>query len=271
MEPRLIFLGTGGDSIVVGKGLRSAGGIILQVEDNQLHIDPGPGALARARDFGVNVRNNVAVLVSHSHMNHVNDVNAVINAMTLGGLDKKGVLVSNRTAVEGALDMDAYVTKHHLALVERSIVLEPGQRVGINEVEIRATRAQHTEPNTVGFKFMTPKFSMGYTSDTGYMPELVTDFKGVDLLVLNVVYPADKKDRHQLNTEDAIRLLNEIKPKLAIVTHFGIKMEEADVLNEVRKIQKETKVQAIAAKDGLAINPISYAVSLRQKTLNLYQ
>ena len=70
---RIIFLGTAGSSAVASKQLRSSGGIILQVEDLQFHIDPGPGSLAKAKQFGVNLHNNTAVLVSHAHMNHCND------------------------------------------------------------------------------------------------------------------------------------------------------------------------------------------------------
>ncbi len=270
MQPKLIFLGTGGDAIVTGKQIRSAGGIILQVENNQFHIDPGPGAVARARDYGVNLRNNVAVLVSHNHMNHCNDINAVISAMTLGGLDRKGVLVTNKTAYNGNPDMEPVLTRYHRGMIERSLILEAGQRVGINEVEIRGTRAHHSEPETIGFKFLTPNFALGYTSDTGYSSDLIEDFSGADIMIFNVVNPRDKKDKFQLNVEDVLRLLPEIKPKLAIITHFGIKMEETDILNEARTIQKLTKIQTIAAKDGMAINPVSYSVSLRQKTLNLY-
>jgi len=269
MQPKLVFLGTGGDAIVVGKQLRSAGGIILQVEDNQFHIDPGPGAIARARDYGINLRNNVAVLVSHNHMNHCNDINAIISAMTLGGLDKKGVLVTNSSALNGSEDMQTYLTKYHLGMIERNIVLEPDQRVGINEIEIRATKAHHTDPTAIGFKFMTPRFILGYTGDTGYNQSLVEDFKDAEIMIMNVTH-AEEVDKEHLNLEDVKRLLKKIKPKLAIITHFGIKMEEIDILNEARTIQRQTKVQTIAAKDGMAINPVSYSVTLRQKTLNLF-
>jgi len=270
LQPKLIFLGTGGDAIVVGKQIRSAGGIILQVENNQFHIDPGPGAVARAKDYGVNLRNNVAVLVSHNHLNHCNDVNAVISAMTLGGLDRKGVLVTNKTTYNGNHEMEPYLTKFHRNMIERSMILEPGQRVGINEIEIRATRTHHSDPEAIGFKFLTPNFIMGYTSDTGYSHDLVEDFSGADIMIFNTVNPKEKKDKYQLNLEDVLRLISEIKPKLAIITHFGIKMEEVDILNEARRIQRQTKIQTIAARDGMAINPVSYSVSLRQKTLNLY-
>jgi len=270
MQPKLIFLGTGGDAIVVGKQLRSAGGIILQVEHNQFHIDPGPGALPRAKDYGINIRSNVSVLVSHNHMNHVNDVNAVISAMTLGGIDRKGVLIGSRSVVEGSADMRPVLTGHHRDMIERAIALDPGQRVGINEVEIRTTRTEHSDASAIGFKFMTPKFNLGYTSDTGFTHGLIEDFKGVDIMIINMVNPSDKKDNHQLNVDDVIKILPQINPKLAILTHFGIKMEEIDILNETRRIQRESKVQAVAAKDGMVINPISYSVSLRQKTLNLF-
>jgi len=270
MQPKLIFLGTGGDSIVVGKQIRSAGGIILQVEGNQFHIDPGPGSVTRAKDYGINLRNNVAVLITHNHLNHACGINAVINSMTLGGLDKKGVLVANRTAIEGCEENEPYLNKHHKEMIERNIIIEPGKRVGINEVEIWATRAHHSDPHAVGFKFMTPKFVLGYTGDTGYSNSLLEDFKSSDILILNCVNPSDKKDTNHLDINDVLKLLPEIKPKLAIITHFGVKMEELDVLHQARDIQRETKVQTIAAKDGMVINPVSYSVSLRQKTLKLF-
>lgn len=269
-NPRLIFLGTGGDAIVVGKQLRSAGGLILQVEGNQFHIDPGPGALAKANEFGVNMRDTIAVLVSHNHLNHSHDINAVLSAMTLGGMDSKGVLVTNRTAFNGTDEIEPFLTNHFKRYIERNIILEPGQRVGINEIEVIATRAEHTDPNTIGFKFITPKFALGYTSDTGYFSKLSEDYKDVDIMVFNTVYGEEKKDKNQLSSDDVLRLIGEIKPKLAVLTHFGIKLHQGDILNLVRKIQKETKVQTIAAKEGMAINPLSYSVSLRQKTLNLY-
>ncbi|MBW2980191.1 MBL fold metallo-hydrolase, partial [Candidatus Woesearchaeota archaeon] len=70
-----MFLGTAGDAFVLGRQLRTSGGIILNVGENQFHIDPGPGALSVAKQCGINIRANTAVFVSHAHLMHSNDIN----------------------------------------------------------------------------------------------------------------------------------------------------------------------------------------------------
>ena len=187
-----MFLGTGGDAFVISRQLRSSGGIILQVDDNQFHIDPGPGSLVKAAEFGVNLRANTAVLVSHNHLAHCNDINAVIYAMTYSGFDKRGVLVANKTLVNGAENYQPFLMKSARDCLERYVVLEPGNRVGINDIEIRALKTKHTEPNAIGFKFFTPYYTLSYSSDTTYSAEIAEQYKNSNILILNI--PLQKKD-----------------------------------------------------------------------------
>lgn len=265
MEPRILFLGTGGDILTVGKQILNAGGIILNTEDMQFHIDPGPGALVAAKQFEINLRENTAIFASHNHLNHCNDINAVIGAMTHSGMDIKGVVVTNKTVSDGTDEMLATLTDFHKKCVERSIAMDALQRLGINEIEVRAIPAKHTDPNSIGFKFFTPKFILTYTSDTGYDEDLIQHYKDSDILILNVVYPREVKHEFQLSTDDSVKIIESVKPKLAIITHFGIKMLKADFINEAREIQKHTKVQTIAAKEGMVINPISYSTGIKRK------
>lgn len=266
----IIFLGTGGDSYVVGRQLRSSGGFILQVGENQFHIDPGPGALNRAIETGVNLRANNAIFASHNHMNHCNDINAVINAMTYNGFDKKGVLIANNTVVNGAEGHEPVLSKYYRDFLERYIVVKPGQRVGVNEVEVLALKAKHSDPNTIGFKFFTPLFTLSYSSDTKYSAELVDEYKNSNLLILNVVGQKKEDSAENLCIDDAIKIIRRVEPKLAIIQHFGISLFKPDPLYEIREIQKQTGVQTIAAKDGMIINPISYSVDKGQRTLQAY-
>ncbi len=266
MLPQIIFLGTGGDCFVVGKQLRASGGIIIKAEDMQFHIDPGPGALARAKQYDVNLRENTCILVSHSHLNHANDINAVISAMTHSGLDKKGVLISNKIVINGDNNTGAVLLNFYKNCLEKYIIIKENQKIGVSDVEIRTTPTKHGIENT-GFKIITPEFSLSYVSDTSYFTGLAEMHKGSDILILNIVNPSGINSKINLNSDDAVKIITEVKPKLAIIQHFGIKMLEADPMYEAREIQKKTYTQVIAAKDGMAINPLSYSSSLRQKTL----
>ena len=270
MQPKIIFLGTAGESLVYGKQIRASGGIIIHADNLQFMVDPGPGAVTMAAQFGVNLRDTDAVIVTHNHINHCNDVNAVITTMTYGGMDKRGVLVSNKSAYNGNDELTPYITKFSKRLVEKSIILEKGQKVGVGDIELMALEAKHDDEDTIGLRFFTSQFNLVYSSDTRYFKELGDEYKGCDILILNVVYPFNEKGK-QLSSDDAVKIINKVKPKLAIITHFGIKMLKADPLYEAREIQKKTGVQIIAAKDGMVINPISYSAGLRQRTLTMYK
>ncbi|MBD3163781.1 hypothetical protein GF323_01140 [Candidatus Woesearchaeota archaeon] len=265
MTSSILFLGTGTGSGIVGKGIRSSGGIILSIKGNQFHIDPGIGAIIKAAEFGANLRENTAILVSHAHINHSNDANAVIDAMTYTGLDKQGVLITNKTALEGTEEYSPVINAYHKKLLERFISVDRNRKIGINEVEIQTITARHNEPNSIGFKFFSSDFTLTYTSDTVYAPDIVDQYMGSNIMIMNVPYV--KKRENNLCVEDVVKILQKVKPRLAILTHFGSEMVKADPIYEVREIQKQTKVQSLAAKDGMIINPVSYAVSSGQKTL----
>ena len=92
-----------------------------------------------------------------------------------------------------------------------------------------------------------------------------------DIIIFNVPYPGDMKKHHHLCSEDVVEILKEAKPKLAIIQHFGVKMMNEDPLNEAREIQKHSKIQTIAATDGMVINPSSYVSGLKRSSLKKIQ
>jgi len=266
MESRILFLGTGGDIAVTSKQKRASGGIIIQVDDCQLHIDPGPGALVQAARHGINVRDHTAILVSHAHLGHCNDVNALIAAMTLNGIDKHGVLVASESFLKSG-----FLTEFHRDCVEKIIPAKPDKKIAIEDIEIRVLATEHNDADGVGFKLFTPKFLVTYTSDTQYKKELVEQYQKSDILILNHTYPFETKKPKTLCSDDVVKIITKVKPKLAILTHFGNKLMNTNPIYEAREIQKQTGVQVIAAEDGMAIDPLSYSADLKQKTLNLYK
>lgn len=254
----IIFLGTAGSSAVATKQTRASGGIILQVDDLQFHIDPGPGALIKAKEYGLNLNYTTAVLISHAHVNHCNDLNTVIDAMTHSGIEHRGIILGSKSALQNIDGNHPYLTRYHQNLVEKIIPLEKNHKVGIESVEINALSAEHTDPTAIGFKFICPTFTLSYSGDTQFNQRLVEELVGSDILILNVPYPENRATGMNLDTESVIRIVSQVRPKLVVLTHFSTEMLRADPILEAREIQRITGVETVAAKDGLIVSPQSY-------------
>ena len=257
MTERIVFLGTAGTREAVAKQLKASGGIVIQTGSNQFVINPGPGATARAKEFGINLRETTSIIVTNNTIANANDVNAVIDAITYAGADVKSVLLCSESVVNPINNQEPTLKKHCMQLLERVITLEPGKKVGINEVEVHATKTKNEEdPLTFGLKIYTPKYTIAYTGDTQYFIGLEEQYEDADILILNIAEPMNEDPGKGMSSDDAIRIIKKIKPTLVIITGFGAKMVKADPLFQAREIQKATQCQIMAAKDGLAISPV---------------
>jgi len=267
MKSRILFLGTGGDAFVIGKQYRASGGIIFVVDENQFHINPGPGSLVMAKMMGLNLRENTAIFISKNDIYHANDVNAVISAMTHEGLDKRGVLVCPSSVANEAKETSPFLNKNYKKCIEKIIVVDNTTKLAINHVDVEIVQLKEQIKDACGFKFITPKFTLGYIPDTGYVNNLGENYHDCDILIMTVVDPRSVQRKNHLNSEDAEKIISKASPQLAILTGFGTKMLQAETLYEAREIQKNTGVQVVAAKDGMTINPVNFAATVRQKNL----
>jgi phosphoribosyl 1,2-cyclic phosphodiesterase len=94
---------------------------------------------------------------------------------------------------------------------------------------------------------------IGYTSDTEYFEGISAQYAGCDLLIANVIKPGpDSLDGH-LYTATAARLISEARPRLALMTHIGMKLMRKGPEKEAEKISRLSGVRTLAAFDGMKI------------------
>lgn len=248
----IIFCGTGGARFVIMKQLRATGGFIIRSKAN-IYVDPGPGALIRSIELKQNLQNLDAIFISHAHIDHSNDSNLIVEAMTDGGKKKKGILIGSSSALEGNDRFDRVVSAYHQNMVEKKFIARAGDRFSVKGVGIEATPTKHEDTSAVGFKLSDGGRTIGYTSDTEYVPELGRVFSGCDLLILNNLRPAGSPYPGHLDSGMSIRVLKEAKPKKAIIQHFGMGMLRAGPEAEAKFIEKESGVETTAAKDGMIV------------------
>jgi phosphoribosyl 1,2-cyclic phosphodiesterase len=268
----LIFLGTGGGRFATITQKRRTGGIRILHQKLNIHLDPGPGALVYSLEAGLNPQKINTLLISHCHPDHCNDAEVFIEAMTQGMTKKRGVLAAAHSVLYGNQQCQPSISKYHQEMPQQVIDAKLGESFSINSMRVLVAEARHTDPDAVGFRLETPELGdIAYTSDSQYFEGMGKQYQGVRLLLLCVMRPAGSPWKGHMTTDDAIKILQEAKPEMAVLTHFGMQMIFKGPANEARLIQEKTGVPTIAASDGMHIivgEKIQVQAPRKQRGLN---
>ena len=246
MSDTITFLGTAGARFVVASQFLASGGAWLTLGDTQILFDPGPGCLVQAAKRKFDSTKLDAIILSHRHLDHSGDINIMIEAMTDGGTKKRGTVF-----VPGdALNQDPVILSYLQSYPQRIQVLTEGETYFINDVSFM-TPVRHKHPvETYGFIFQTPRHTFSWITDTRYFEDLTSHYKG-DLLIINVVRLNPGAPIDHLALPEARSIIEKLKPKIAILTHFGMTMWRAKPWELAKQLTEETGISVIAARDGL--------------------
>jgi phosphoribosyl 1,2-cyclic phosphodiesterase len=242
----IVFLGTAGARFVVARQFLASGGAWLSLGDTQILFDPGPGCLVQAAKRKLDPTELDAIVLSHRHLDHSGDINIMIEAMTDGGTKKRGTVF----APGDALNQDPVILSYLQSYPQSIRVLTEGGSYVINDVSFK-TPIRHKHPvETYGFIFQTPRHTFSWITDTRYFDGLAGHYKG-NLLVINVVRLNPGAPIDHLALPEARSIIEKLRPKIAILTHFGMTMWRAKPWELAEKLSEETGVSVIAARDGL--------------------
>jgi ribonuclease BN (tRNA processing enzyme) len=246
-KPNIItFLGTAGARFMVIQQLLASGGAWLELNGKRLLLDPGPGSLVKATKKKLDPTKLDAIILSHKHLDHSVDINIMIEAMTQGGFEKKGTVF----APADALDGEAVILPYLREYPEKIELLSEGKTYHLGDL-VFETPVRHRHPvETYGFIFRTGKHTVSWIIDTGYFDGLSANYTA-DMLILNVVLMERKPRIDHLSLPDAKHIIEQIKPKVTILTHYGMGMWKAKPWEVTQRLSEETGVHVIAARDGM--------------------
>ncbi|MDH5365293.1 MAG: MBL fold metallo-hydrolase, partial [Dehalococcoidia bacterium] len=182
LSDTITFLGTAGARFVVARQFLASGGAWLNLGDTQILFDPGPGSLVQTAKRKLDPTKLAAIILSHRHLDHSGDINIMIEAMTDGGIKKRGTVF----APVDALNQDPVILSYLQSYPQSIQVLTEGGSYVINDVSFK-TPVRHKHPvETYGFIFQTPRHTFSWITDTRYFEDLADHYEG-DLLIINVV------------------------------------------------------------------------------------
>ncbi|MDD5561472.1 MAG: MBL fold metallo-hydrolase [Candidatus Omnitrophica bacterium] len=244
------FLGTAGARFVMIKQLRASGGLWVSCGETNILIDPGPGSIVRCASSRPKLDPGKldAIILTHRHLDHANDINVMIEAMTEGGFKKRGVVF----CPSDALGDDPVILRHARSFPGKIQVIRANHRYKVGDFRF-TTSMRHIHPcQTYGLKFKIGSTSIGLITDTRYFPGLAGFYK-TDVLIIAVVLYELRQGIDHLSLKEAGLIINQLRPKKAVLTHFGMSMLKAGPVRQAEILSGVLGIEVIAAYDGMKL------------------
>jgi ribonuclease BN (tRNA processing enzyme) len=242
----ITFLGTAGARFMVSRQLAASGGLWLSLHGTEILVDPGPGCIVQSTKRKLNTEKLSAIIVSHRHLDHSADVNIMVEAMTNGGFNRHGRLF----APADALDTEPVILSYLRKYLEGIVTLAEGKSYTIGNVSL-STPVRHQHPvETYGMVFKTPEHTFAYIADTNPFDALAEAYAS-ELIILNTVLTAPRPPIQHLSVPDVESIIKEIKPKIAILNHFGMHVWQEKPWKIAEDLSQKTGIKVIAARDGM--------------------
>jgi phosphoribosyl 1,2-cyclic phosphodiesterase len=178
----------------------------------------------------------------------------MIEAMTKGGFKHRGVLLCPNDALTN--EGDAVVLNHYKGLLKRIEVLEEGGVYIVGEIKIKTPKRHVHGVETYGLNIGLQdeeETLVSFITDTRYFDGLADYYDG-KLLVLNVTMYQRRDGVDHLCVRDAKKIIAAKRPKVAILTHFGMTMLRNKPWAIAKQLSEETGVKVIAARDGMCFD-----------------
>lgn len=243
---RIVFLGTGGARYVIAKQLRATGGMLFRVGGGNVLVDPGPESLLRLLTYLPECAPEKidAIILTHKHIDHSADVNVYLDIITRGGLDRQGILL----APSDAFGEDGVIYKYLLAFLEKTIVLKESLVFELGAMKFFFPVRHEHRVETYGFKLSCNDCTLSYITDTKFFGGLIPAYRA-DIVIMNLIKLGPSEIDH-LSVDDCAEIISGIKPKVAMITHFGMSMIRTGPWNVARQLKERTGVTVLAAEDG---------------------
>jgi ribonuclease BN (tRNA processing enzyme) len=248
------FLGTAGARFVMARQLRSSAGTLVALNGRHIMLDPGPGTLvrcARARPR-IDPTGLDAVVLTHAHIDHSGDLNALLDAMTGGGHHPRGVLFAPAQCLEGP---DAVLLGYLRPHVGQIVALEAETDYVLEPLRFATSVRHRHAAETYGLKFRTAGETLAFLVDTAPFEGLADAYADADILVISTVLrePLRRPGIMHMSLDDAREVIRAVRPKKAVLTHFGMTMLKARPRELAARLSDELGIEVVAASDGMML------------------
>lgn len=253
-ENFLLFLGTSGARFSMMYQMRASGGMWIRINKKNLVIDPGPGALVKICEMlpDLDPTKIDAIILTHRHIDHSNDLNVLVESMTFGGRTRRGtIVIPEDSLTEGSSILLEHLRKH----IERLYTWQENKDIDLDDhIRIRGKRLIHHGVECFGFELESETTPIiGLISDTRLEDNWLEHFSRSRILIANITLLKRIERIDHLSIEEVPYILRKLNPELMLINHMGTSILEEGPDN-LTKALCTPLTRVIAARDGMVVD-----------------
>lgn len=233
MELKILGSGT-----IAGKGNCSS--YLIKIGDRFILLDCGPGAYAQLIKSGINMENLMSIFITHTHVDHVNDLPALLWRFMYGTRRKNPLTIFGP---KGFKKFFIGITRQYPQIKNTKFSIKIGELsnrgIRLGNIKVISKQVAHAKYSNA-YRIEFNKKSIVYSGDTDYCDEIVELAKNADILILECSMPDDKKSQGHLTPKLCSKIASLARVKKLVLTHFYPDCERINIISIIKK-SKEFK------------------------------
>lgn len=229
---------------------RSSPANYLKIGEKQILVDCGPGTLLQLEKAGLPYKDIDMVFITHFHIDHISDLDALIWVYKWEGLKRCKDLV-----VVGPVGFKKFYETYIKPLVWASpaesfdvVIKEISDKMEFKNFTVKCCKTEHTD-ESIAYKFTEKEKSLVISGDTDFSEDLVEFAKGSNVLMLECSFENSMKVNGHLTPKECGEIAKRAGVGKLILTHLYPASPEIIRLNEA----KEMFVNTTLAKDLMEV------------------
>ncbi len=220
--------------------------VFVRVADSKVVVDLGPGALRQLARIGVTCRDIDRILLTHWHVDHINDLAPLIFASRYGPQPRQkdlSVIAPRGFNVFWSRLVSLYGDQISPKFYSITLSEMLDSMMDFGRWRLLAKPVEHVL-TTVCYRMEADGKAFTYTGDTDYCENLVALARDADLLVVECAFPEDARVTGHMTPSRVARLIREARPKQTLLVHVYPVLGPERAVAEVKSLVPEADVAA---------------------------